>query len=178
MPRLRTVLLHTQPVLHARWNPVRKGNLALCCGNQSVYTWSDEWQGDSGEEEMAECIGVPASTSVLKSVSWPFTDPCRKIWDERYCLGSWWKGFDSFWKRPVLLRFWSAGRGWSCSVEILTSANNFYLSQDWTNHGARGASWFSIKQDIDCVYTIIAVTVVLGYLLGNVGSVLRWRASF
>lgn len=78
-PRLRTVLLHSQPVLHARWNPVRKGNLALCCGNQSIYTWSDEWQGDSGEEEMAECIGVPASTSVLKSVSWPFTDPCRKI---------------------------------------------------------------------------------------------------
>ena len=66
MPRLRTVLLHTQPVLHARWNPVRKGNLALCCGIQSVYIWSDEWQGDSGEEEMAECIGVPASTSDLK----------------------------------------------------------------------------------------------------------------
>jgi len=65
-PRLRTVLLHSQPVLHARWNPVRKGNLALCCGNQSVYTWSDEWQGDSGEEEMAECIGVPASTSDFK----------------------------------------------------------------------------------------------------------------
>jgi hypothetical protein len=66
MPRLRTVLLHTQPILHARWNPVRKGNLALCCGIQSVYIWSDEWQGDSGEEEMAECIGVPASTSDLK----------------------------------------------------------------------------------------------------------------
>ena len=47
---------------------MRKGNLALCCGNQSVYTWSDEWQGDSGEEEMAECIGVPASTSDSKSV--------------------------------------------------------------------------------------------------------------
>jgi hypothetical protein len=66
MPRLRTVLLHSQPVLHARWNPARKGNLALCCGNQSVYTWSDEWQGDSGDEEMAECIGVPASKSEFK----------------------------------------------------------------------------------------------------------------
>lgn len=75
MPRLRTVLLHTQPVLHARWNPARKGNLALCCGNQSVYTWSDEWQGDSGEEEMAECIGVPASKSDFKiGICQPFVN--------------------------------------------------------------------------------------------------------
>lgn len=64
-PKLRTVLLHSQPVLHARWNPVRKGSLALCCASQSLYTWSDEWQGESGEEEeMAECIGVPASASI------------------------------------------------------------------------------------------------------------------
>ncbi len=64
IPRLRTVLLHSQSVLHARWNPVRKGSLCLCCGIQSVYIWSDEWQGEGGEEEeMAECIGVPASQS-------------------------------------------------------------------------------------------------------------------
>jgi hypothetical protein len=26
-----------------------------------VYTWSDEWVNENGEEEeMAECIGVPA----------------------------------------------------------------------------------------------------------------------
>jgi hypothetical protein len=66
MPRLRTVLIHTQPVLHARWNPTRKGNLYLCCGNQSVYTWNEEWQGDSGGKEMAECIAVPASKSDFK----------------------------------------------------------------------------------------------------------------
>ena len=65
-PKLRTVLLHSQPVLQARWNPVRRGILCLCCGIQSVYMWSDEWQGESGEEEeMAECIGVPASRSSL-----------------------------------------------------------------------------------------------------------------
>jgi len=64
LPKLRTVLLHSQPVLQARWNPVRRGSLCLCCGIQSVYIWSDEWQGESGEEEeMAECIGVPASRS-------------------------------------------------------------------------------------------------------------------
>lgn len=63
-PKLRTVLIHSQAVLHARWNPTRKGSLALCCGTQSVYTWSDEWVGEGGnEEEMAECIGVPASAS-------------------------------------------------------------------------------------------------------------------
>jgi hypothetical protein len=64
MPKLRSVLVHSRPVLHALWNPVRKGSLAICCGTRSLYTWSDEWltDGGTGEEvEMAECIGVPAS---------------------------------------------------------------------------------------------------------------------
>ncbi|KAG6862416.1 hypothetical protein C0995_011856 [Termitomyces sp. Mi166 len=61
-PRLRSVLLHAQPVQHVRWNPVRRGNLVLCCGSPSVYTWSNEWVGEGEEEEeMAECIGVPAT---------------------------------------------------------------------------------------------------------------------
>lgn len=31
-----------------------------------MYIWSDEWQSESGEEEeMAECIGVPASKSTV-----------------------------------------------------------------------------------------------------------------
>lgn len=60
VPRLRSVLLHSSPVFNARWNPVRKGSLVVCCNTQSVYTWSDEWVNESGEEEeMAECIGVP-----------------------------------------------------------------------------------------------------------------------
>ncbi|PPQ81698.1 hypothetical protein CVT26_007771 [Gymnopilus dilepis] len=71
MPKLRTVLLHSQPVLHARWNPTRKGSLVLCCGIQSIYIWSDEWQGESGEdEEMAECIGVPAKKFETRDISW------------------------------------------------------------------------------------------------------------
>lgn len=62
VPRLRCVLQHQKAVLSARWNPVRKGNLAICCGTQSIYTWSDEWEGEDGEEEdMAECIGVPTN---------------------------------------------------------------------------------------------------------------------
>lgn len=41
---------------------MRKGNLISCCGGQSLYTWSDEWVGDAEEEEeMAECVGIPAS---------------------------------------------------------------------------------------------------------------------
>jgi len=69
VPKLRTVLIHSQPVIHVRWNPVRKGSLALCCGTQSVYIWSDEWHTESNDdqEEMAECIGVPASTSFFSS---------------------------------------------------------------------------------------------------------------
>lgn len=64
-PRLRTILLHTQPVISAQWNPVRSGSLVICCGNGAIYTWSDEWVAEDGgenePEEMAECIGVPAS---------------------------------------------------------------------------------------------------------------------
>ncbi|KAJ6604531.1 quinon protein alcohol dehydrogenase-like superfamily [Mycena vulgaris] len=70
MPRLRTVLLHSSPVIHARWNPVRKGRMALCSATQSLYIWSDEWLGDSGEEEMAECIGIPAKNFATQNINW------------------------------------------------------------------------------------------------------------
>ncbi|KAH0590872.1 WD repeat-containing protein 8 [Termitomyces sp. J132] len=70
-PRLRSVLLHARPVQHVRWNPVRKGNLVLCCGSSSVYTWSNEWLGEGGEEEeIAECIGVPAKKFNTRDVNW------------------------------------------------------------------------------------------------------------
>ena len=64
-PSLRTVLLQTRSILAVRWNPVRPGSLALCCGEGGIYTWSNEWSSDDKEpdkkddEEMAECIGVP-----------------------------------------------------------------------------------------------------------------------
>ncbi|KAI0067787.1 YVTN repeat-like/Quino protein amine dehydrogenase [Artomyces pyxidatus] len=70
-PHLRSVLVHTKPVLHARWNPVRRGSLALNCGERALYMWSDEWVGEGGsEEEMAECIGVPAKKFDVKDVRW------------------------------------------------------------------------------------------------------------
>ena len=40
---------------------MRKGVLSLCTGGSSLYTWSDEWVGEDGEEEIAECVGIPAS---------------------------------------------------------------------------------------------------------------------
>ena len=62
LPRLRSVLLHSSPVIHVHWNPVRQGRLASSCGGQAMYLWSEEWIGESGaEEEMAECVGIPAS---------------------------------------------------------------------------------------------------------------------
>ncbi|KIM47892.1 hypothetical protein M413DRAFT_439574 [Hebeloma cylindrosporum] len=72
VPKLRTVLIHSQPVIRVRWNPVRKGSLALCCGTQSVYIWSDEWHGESDgdQEEMAECIGVPARNFETRDLRW------------------------------------------------------------------------------------------------------------
>ncbi|KAF4573059.1 Centrosome-associated WD domain-containing protein [Pleurotus pulmonarius] len=70
-PKLRSVLIHSSPVLQVRWNPIRKGNLALCCGLRSIYTWSDEWLGDNDvEEEMAECIGVPTKQFQTRSFKW------------------------------------------------------------------------------------------------------------
>ena len=61
-PRLRSVLLHSSPVTHVHWNPVRQGRLASSCGGQAMYLWSEEWIGESGaEEEVAECVGIPAS---------------------------------------------------------------------------------------------------------------------
>lgn len=65
VPRLRSLLIQQQPVVQVSWNPVRKGVLSLCTGGSSLYTWSDEWVGEDGEEEMAECVGIPASGSQL-----------------------------------------------------------------------------------------------------------------
>lgn len=115
VPRLRSVLLHSLPVLNARWNPVRKGSLVLCCGTQSVYIWSDEWVGESGEEEeMAECIGVPAR----KPGSFPLfrisefrrlNISSRKIRDTGRQMGTRWQGFHPIRQRSILLRV--RGRG-------------------------------------------------------------------
>ncbi|KAI0034262.1 quinon protein alcohol dehydrogenase-like superfamily [Vararia minispora EC-137] len=70
-PHLRSVLVHSRPVLHTRWNPLRAGSLVATCGASAVYTWSDEWVGEGGEaEEMAECIGVPAKNFEARDVRW------------------------------------------------------------------------------------------------------------
>lgn len=68
-PALRSVLLHSRPVQQARWNPQRRGSMAACCGGRAMYMWSDEWVGEDGvAEEMAECVGVPASAYIDCSV--------------------------------------------------------------------------------------------------------------
>jgi len=70
-PSLRSVILHNQPVLHARWNPIRAGSLLLCCGTGAVYTWNADW--DDAEHnliEMAECIGVPTDKFEVRNARW------------------------------------------------------------------------------------------------------------
>lgn len=65
-PRLRSVLIHSNNVTAAKWSPVRKGHLVVCCGGSGLYLWSDEWvdEGEGSEgEEVAECVGIPASES-------------------------------------------------------------------------------------------------------------------
>lgn len=77
-PKLRSVLLQSTPILQARWNPVRAGALVLCCGGGGMYMWSNEWSSesedkantDADEEEIAECIGIPAKKFQLRDVRW------------------------------------------------------------------------------------------------------------
>ena len=74
-PRLRSVLLHSSVVMHAHWNPVRQGRLALSCGDQVMYLWSEEWIGEGGtEEEMAECVGIPASAFIMSCLISPLSE--------------------------------------------------------------------------------------------------------
>ncbi|KAI8976292.1 WD repeat-containing protein 8 [Trametes punicea] len=91
VPRLRSVLLHAQPVTAARWNPLpaRAGRLAVACGSQSVYLWSDEWVTEpeprltrvpgreleaetelEDDSEVAECVGVPAKKFEARDLRW------------------------------------------------------------------------------------------------------------
>ncbi|KAI0094960.1 WD repeat-containing protein 8 [Irpex rosettiformis] len=72
-PTLRSILVHSQPVANAQWNPARKGSLVACCARGTIYLWSDEWvgEGDSSEsEEVAECIGIPAHDFSARDVRW------------------------------------------------------------------------------------------------------------
>ncbi|EIW86833.1 WD repeat-containing protein 8 [Coniophora puteana RWD-64-598 SS2] len=71
VPKLRCVLANSRPIVQCRWNPIRKGSLALCCGEGSVYTWSNEWVSEGGvEEDIAECIGVPAKQFETQDLQW------------------------------------------------------------------------------------------------------------
>jgi hypothetical protein len=36
-----------------------------------MYLWSEEWIGESGAEEMAECVGIPASAFNLLRIIAP-----------------------------------------------------------------------------------------------------------
>ncbi|GJJ08763.1 hypothetical protein Clacol_002982 [Clathrus columnatus] len=73
-PRLRSVLLHTHPVLHAKWNPVRSGSLLSCCGTGAIYTWQADWEDpEQNHVELAECVAIPTdpdSWSALLRMAW------------------------------------------------------------------------------------------------------------
>ncbi|ETW87360.1 hypothetical protein HETIRDRAFT_307340 [Heterobasidion irregulare TC 32-1] len=89
VPSLRSVMTHTRPVYQARWNPVRKGSLAACCGSRALYVWSDEWVGEGGvEEEMAECVGVPAKSFDTRDIKWAPDGKGLVLLDrETFCCG-------------------------------------------------------------------------------------------
>lgn len=95
--RLRSVLQHTRAVMCARWNPERRGSLALSCGSGGLYLWSDEWvsegagggtaardEGDADADtdvdgELAECVGVPASKSSPRESIWESIGLCYEL---------------------------------------------------------------------------------------------------
>lgn len=67
-PALRAVMHQRSSVRTARWNPGvggggRANSLVACTGSGGLYMWRDsnpEWMND---EEVAECVGIPGSTS-------------------------------------------------------------------------------------------------------------------
>ncbi|KAF8328154.1 YVTN repeat-like/Quino protein amine dehydrogenase [Cantharellus anzutake] len=65
-PQLGTVLLHSNAVICAAWNPVKEWKLGISCGGCSIYTW---WKAD-GDGEIGECIGVPAKKFSVKELRW------------------------------------------------------------------------------------------------------------
>ncbi|KZW00243.1 YVTN repeat-like/Quino protein amine dehydrogenase [Exidia glandulosa HHB12029] len=67
---LRSVLLQSKPISYARWNPIKAGNLCISCDNGALYTWSDDWVGDDGVNEIAECIAIPAKKFQAREVRW------------------------------------------------------------------------------------------------------------
>jgi len=70
-PRLQTVLLHHEPVAHARWNPTRPGSLVCSCSSGGVYLWSDEWASEDGDsEEIAECVSIPSAEFKARDIMW------------------------------------------------------------------------------------------------------------
>lgn len=86
VPRLRSLLIQQQPVVQVCWNPVRAGVLSLCTGSSSLYTWSDEWVGDDGEEEMAECVGIPAVGFENRVMRWsPDGEGMAALDKETFC---------------------------------------------------------------------------------------------
>ncbi|KAH7108254.1 YVTN repeat-like/Quino protein amine dehydrogenase [Auriculariales sp. MPI-PUGE-AT-0066] len=68
--QLRTVLLFSQPISSASWNPVRSGRLCLTCDTSALYIWNDEWLGEDGVNEIAECIAIPAKRFAAREVRW------------------------------------------------------------------------------------------------------------
>jgi len=68
---LQTIILSSQPILQAHWNPTRRGSLAFCCGNRRISTFSNEWEGESGEEEeMVESIAIPTEEFNTRDICW------------------------------------------------------------------------------------------------------------
>lgn len=143
-PSLRTVLLQTRSILAVRWNPVRPGSLALCCGEGGIYTWSNEWSsGDrdpdkKDDEEMAECIGVPTRmTSFDYLLSPALIFPCcfpfdrEQFWSSRYSVGTRWERSCADWQRHVLLRFRSQRGG--VGVQLTSNGPMRFIVSHCTN---------------------------------------------
>jgi hypothetical protein len=103
-PRLRSILVHQQPVTHARWNPVKAGSLALTCGTSALYIWSNEWiNDDGGLEEMAECVSVPAGGLAESCSEVGCLNSCSSIYSARRSMVAGWENNGVDGQGPVLL---------------------------------------------------------------------------
>ncbi|KAF8320268.1 WD repeat-containing protein 8 [Clavulina sp. PMI_390] len=69
-PRLRTVIEHRAAIRNARWEGAKGESIGMCAGGGAVYVWRDSNADWVGDEEIAECIGIPAKNFATLDAQW------------------------------------------------------------------------------------------------------------
>ena len=61
--KLKTVLVHMDPIKAAHWDPMGEHGLAICTGGAKVFFWSPQ-------SESAACVDVPSDSFQVREMEW------------------------------------------------------------------------------------------------------------